>query len=68
MACVVMGLDGSSEAPNYYAEARNRSDIAIWVEAVRFEVDSLFEMGVLELVRLLQGRRVMKTRWVIDIK
>jgi len=39
-----------------------------WIEACRQELDSLRERRVYDLVNPLQGRRVIKNRWVFDQK
>jgi len=39
-----------------------------WIDACRHELDSLRECRVYDLVNPLQGRRVIKNRWVFDQK
>ena len=57
-----------SKPPNSYHEATLRSDNAIWLSAMRRELDSLETMKAFERTSLPPGRKAIGVRWTFDYK
>lgn len=67
-ACVVNG-DGDDESlPSMYEEALKRDDGVKWLEAMKFEFESLSKIGTWESVEPPQGRKAVQTKWVFSLK
>lgn len=68
-ACVVVDPQAEeSGIPKSYEDAVSRTDGDKWIEALKFEFKSLNDLGTWELVELPPRRKVIKTKWVFDIK
>lgn len=62
VACVTADFEEPSDILSTYSKASSGSDGARWMEAMRFEIDSLTEMETWEFLHLSVGRLVVKTR------
>ena len=63
--------EGILNIPQTYKEARKRPDWLKWLGAVLSEYNSLIENGTWDLIprsKVLDGHRVIKGKWVFDIK
>jgi hypothetical protein len=63
LAAAYVGRDPAS-----YSEAMRSADADQWSEACQYEIDALAKNSTWELVDLLPGRKVVKSKWVFKLK
>lgn len=68
VACVTTDTSGNNDVPLTFDDAMNREDAGKWRAALQSEFDALTKMGTWELVRLPPDRKLIKTKWVFDLK
>lgn len=66
--CVTNGFEEPGDISIIYSVDVSGLNSAGWMEAMQFEKDFLAGMGIWEFVRLPEGRRVVKTRWVYAVR
>jgi hypothetical protein len=63
LATAYVGRDPAS-----YSEAMRSADADQWSDACQYEIDTLAKNGTWELVKLLPGRKAVKSKWVFKLK
>lgn len=58
----------NKDIPKTYKEALHMANADDWVNAMKFEIQSLTKLDTWRLVRLPKGRKMIRTKWVYDIK
>ena len=65
--CVTPSHD-LSKAPKSYNKVLQRPDSALWLAAMKREIDSLMEMGAFEETVLPEGEKTVGLKWVFAMK
>ena len=58
----------SDGIPTSFANSMQRDEAAEWKKALDFEIKSLTTMKTWKFVKLSVGRKVIKNKWVFDLK
>lgn len=68
VACVTTDTSGNNDLPLTFNDAMNREDAGKWRAALQSVFDALTQVGTWELARLPPDRKLIKTKWVLDLK